>query len=121
MPPSSRSGPLNSVRGSPSPVSRCAPRLYDFAGAPVCDFSSADLHFLELLSQHRTDFHSDLLRDGGTLQVLAKRIVDQCLIVAATGLANLIAEVIDDVSVKPNRDPNLFRRQRNDRTAFALA
>lgn len=53
--------------------------------------------------------------------MIAKRIVDQGLIVAPMVLANLIPELINDVPVQPDRDANLFRRQWNDRPAFSLA
>ena len=84
-------------------------------------FASTDHHLAELFSQHGADFGPHLLSNAGTPQVIAKRIVDQGLIVAAIRLANLVAEVIDDISVHANRDTNLLRRQRNDRPALSLA
>jgi hypothetical protein len=50
--------------------------------------SGADLRLPELFTRHRADFGSNLLSDARTVQVIAERVVDERLIVAAMGIAN---------------------------------
>ena len=83
-------------------------------------FSSTDFHLAELFAQHGADLGPHLLRDAGTLQIIAERIVDEGLIITAMCFSNQFAEVIDDVAVQPNRDANLLQWQRNDRPALSL-
>src|SRR5208282_154115 len=79
------------------------------------------LHLPELFAQHGADFGANLLSDAGTAKIIAKRVVDEGLIVTAMGLANLVPEVIDDIPVQPDRDADLLWRQRNDCLASSLA
>jgi hypothetical protein len=62
-----------------------------------------------------------LLRNAGTLQITAERIVDEGLIITAMCSSNKFAEVIDDAAVEPNGDANLLRWQRSDWPALPLA
>src|SRR4029079_5908652 len=50
--------------------------------------------------------------------VRAKRIVDQVLVVPASGCVDLVAEPGEHVVVEPNGDPALTLRDSNHRTAF---
>jgi hypothetical protein len=71
--------------------------------------SGARPDFFELLAQHGADLCSYLLRKAGALYVVSEGIVDQGLIITSVCFANLISEVIDDISVQSYGDADLVR------------
>jgi hypothetical protein len=83
--------------------------------------SSVHPDLCELLAENGADFRSHLLCQAGLLYIVPKGIVDQRLVVAAMSLTNLVAKVIYDITIQPNRDSNLLWRQRDHGSAFALA
>src|SRR5271157_6134096 len=55
------------------------------------------------------------------LDVVAQHVIDDGLVIAAARVFHLIAEVIEDVAIQPDRDALLPRRQRQYRAAFSFA
>ena len=59
-------------------------------------------------------------RFSGTTDVIAQSVVDQALVVAATGFLNLITEPIDYIVIEANGDPRLPLGYRHHRAALRL-
>src|SRR5712692_842680 len=90
-------------------------------GAKRRSLLSARLYPVKFFPQHGSYFLANFLGEARTLHVLSKSIVDQGLIIAAVRSTDQFAKVIDDVAVQAYCDPDLFRRQRNNRSSLAFA